>query len=245
MKDSDLETVRKKYFRIKKKQEKTKKIKQELLELKKDENVKRYIQLSETLKTRHTNLSEKEIIIQSYQDIHIENQDSNHILVFMGSHEGNDPVTSSITYDGDPNTTYKAYLDLETEEAYNIPIANCEEFEKEHLVLYFPVCDYCYLEYEAGYSKLLRWFRAELMVRSQQDIILELQQSSRVQYDKLYSECHKLSPKQLDTNGNVKIIDMPIDEFVKRHPENGFVEKFCLSDEEKRRVKLYRTKMKK
>lgn len=86
--------------------------------------------------------SSKEMIVAAYQNADIsgmKNQDSNHIMVYVGSYLRDSDMyhdNDTITQD-DSKASYKAYLDLETQEAYHIAIEEVAEFEKEHLTIFF------------------------------------------------------------------------------------------------------------
>ena len=158
---------------------------------------------------------------------------SNYIMVFMGSYikkSSEEQEDDYMTYERDPDTSYKSYMDLETTEWYNIDKDKCLEFEKEYLTVYLPISEYTEEEYYKKYIKLKKWFRTQLIHRSQSDVIKELQEKYEIKYKNLYPYFHRI-----DT-----ITDLPIEEYVKRHPADGFVENYCLSNEEHMRVKLYR-----
>ncbi len=209
MKESGLKNVRNKYNRIKNEQETLKSYKNELEELAKDVKVKRFVE--------HT-------------------INSNFIMVFMGSYikkSSENQNDSYITYERDPDVSYRLYMDLETTECYKIDKNKCLEFETEHLTLYLPISEYTEEEYYKKYSELQKWFRAQLIYRSQSDIIKELQEKYEIKHKKIYPYFYKI-----DT-----ITDLPINEYVNRYPADGFIENYCLSSEELMRVKLYRKQL--
>jgi len=242
MKESVLTEVRNEYKRIKKENETLIFYKKELEELKKDEKGKRFLELSELVDTNYTGLSEEAMILRAYQGVPSSFKEhaihSNFIMVFMGSYieksserQNNDYMT----YERDPDTSYKSYMDLETMKWYNIDKDKCLEFETEYLTVYLPISEYTLEEYYKKYIELQKWFRMQLIYRSQSDIIKELQEKYERKYKKIYPYFHRINT----------IADLPIEEYVKKHPVDGFIENCCLSSEEYMRVKLYRKQLKK
>ena len=65
-------------------------------------------------------------------------------------------------------------------------------------------------------------------------------QKNSIKYKNLSSACHYHPKIQLYTNEKSETLQFDEKRFVKKHPEGGFVEKFCLSKEEQKKVKLYR-----
>lgn len=242
MKESTLQKVRDEYNRIKKEQETLMSYKNELIELSKNKKVKRFLELSKLVDKDYTEPSEESMVLKAYQGVPDAFEEryisSNHIMVFMGSYikknteEQNDDY---MTYERDPDTSYKSYIDLETMEMYNIDKDKCLEFEIEHLTVYLPISEYTIEEYYKQYEELRKWFKTQLIHRSQSDVIKELHETYEKRCKKIYPYFHRI-----DT-----IMDLPIDEYIKKHPEDGFVECFYLSEEEQMRVKLYRKQLNK
>lgn len=242
MKESTLQEVRDEYNRIKNKKETLTSYKNELAELTNDEKVKRFLELSELVDKDYTGPSEETIIMRAYQGVPEafgeQSINSNYIMVFMGSYIKNSSEEQNndyMTYERDPDTSYKSYMDLETTEWYNIDKDKCLEFETEYLTVYLPISEYTAEEYYKKYFELQKWFRTQLIHRCQPDVIKELQEKYEREYKNIYPYFHRI-----DT-----ITDLPIDEYIKKHPEDGFIENFCLSKEEYMRVKLYRKQLNK
>lgn len=63
-------------------------------------------------------------------------------------------------------------------------------------------------------------------------------------YSKLSSACHNYLEKQLQIRQKPIVLDFDPISFIQKHPEGGFVEKFCLSSEERKKVQLVRKKNK-
>ena len=187
MKESALKEVREEYNRIKKEKETFLSYKNELLELKKDEKVKRFIELSELVNKDYLGPSEETMIMRAYQGVPEafgeQTINSNQIMIFMGSYIKSDSK-DFITYEEDKYASYKSYMDLETTEQYNIDKDKCLEFENEYLTLYLPVSEYTAKEYYKKYIELQKWFRTQLIHRSQKDVIRELQGKYERKYKK-------------------------------------------------------------
>lgn len=236
MNEKAIQQARQRYNDIKTENDTLLSYKDELLKLSETKDVKRFLELSRLVAMDYSGLSEEIIARNAYENIpSVKNIDSNQIMVYMGSYITNnlgENKAAAITYERDPNTSYKSYMDLETTETYNIDKEKCSDFELESLALYLPISEYSKEEYYKKYCELQDWFKAQLLHRSQPNVIEELQKK----YSKekvLCSSFHKI-----DT-----ITGLPIDEYIKAHPEDGFVENFSLSREEYMRVKLYRKQL--
>ena len=112
-----------------------------------------------------------------------QNINSNYIMVFMESYIKSDSK-DFITYEEDKYANYKSYMDLETKECYKIGKDKCSEFENEYLTLYLPISEYTAKEYYKKYIELQKWFRTQLIHRSQKDVIRELQGKYERKYKK-------------------------------------------------------------
>ena len=158
-------------------------------------------------------------------------------MIFMGSYIKNDSGEQNddyITYERDPDTSYRSYMDLETTECYNIDKDKCLEFETEYLTLYLPISEYTEDEYYKKYIELQKWFRTQLIHNSQSEVIKVLQEKYEKKYKKIYPYFQRI-----DT-----IANLSIENYVKKHPSDGFIENYCLSQEQFMRVKLYRKQKK-
>ena len=124
-----------------------------------------------------------------------------------------------------------------------LPIEEVAEFEKEHLTIYLPVEGVSQNDYMAKYFELQTWFRKQLMTHSQKEVIGKLQENMNIKYQKLSSACQNNPTLQLQVGKPAKPVSFDVDQFVTTHPENGFLEEFCLSHENKAKVKQYRNKL--
>lgn len=245
MKESDLAKVRKEYKKVVKETERLISYKRELKSLEQDENVKRYLELLELVDRDYEAPSSKEMITAAYQNANISGMldgDSNHIMVYVGSYLRNNDMyhdNDTITQD-DSKANYKAYLDLETQEAYNIAIEEVSEFEKEHLTIYLPVEGHSRNDYMRKYFELQTWFCKQLMTNSQQEVIEKLQENMDIKYQKLSLACQSNPALQSQVGKLAKSVSFDVEHFVTTHPEDGFFEEFCLSLENRAKVKQYR-----
>ena len=237
MKESALKEVRDEYNKIKKEKENLISYRNELLELEKNEKVKRFLELSKLVDKDYVGPSEETIIMMAYQGVPEafgeQNINSNHIMIFMGSYIKNDSGEQNddyMTYERDPDTSYKSYMDLETAECYHINKDECLEFESEYLTLYLPISEYTEKEYYKKYIELQKWFRTQLIHRSQIDVIKGLQKKYERKNKNIYPYFQKIET----------IANLPIEDYIRTHPADGFVENCCLNQEEFMRVKLYR-----
>lgn len=114
-------------------------------ELKKDLNVKEYIELVNIVgkDLKQIKYSENEIILSLYyRYLHkIKEEDTNGIYVYLGTYEYNhevDIVHGSndfrVNYNS-PQANYRIYKNIEYPYGESIPIQKCEEFEKNHIII--------------------------------------------------------------------------------------------------------------
>lgn len=242
MKESDLVKVREEYKNMVKETNQLLSYKKELMSLEQDENVKRYLELLELVDRDYEAPSSDEMIAAAYLNANIENSDSNHIMVYVGSYLRDSDMyhdNDTITQD-DSKASYKAYLDLETQEAYHIAIEEVAEFEQEHLTIYLPVEGHSQNDYTRKYFELQTWFRKQLMTHSQQEVIEKLQENMDIKYQKLSSVCQNNPVLQLQVGKPAKSVSFDVEHFAATHPEDGFLEEFGLSPENRAKVKQYR-----
>ena len=244
MKESTLAKVREEYKNMVKETSKLLSYKKELMSLEQDENVKRYLELLELVDRDYETPSSEKVIAAAYLNANIENSDSNHIMVYVGTyHRDTDMYRDNDTIiQDDSKASYKAYLDLETQEAYNIAIEKVREFEQEHLTIYFPVEGFSQNDYMKKYFELQTWFRKQLMTRSQKEVIEELQENMDIKYQELSSICQNNPTLQLQIGKPARPTSFDVEHFAITHPEDGFLEEFCLSPENRAKVKKYRNK---
>lgn len=244
MKESTLAKVREEYKKVVNETNQLLSYKQELKSLEQDENVKRYLELLELVDRDYEAPSSEKMIAAAYLNAKIQDSDSNHIMVYVGTYHRDTDMyqdNDTITQD-DSKASYKAYLDLETQAAYNIAIEEVREFEKEHLTIYLPVEGHSQNDYMRKYFELQTWFRKQLMTHSQKEVIGKLQENMDIKYQKLSLICQGNPTLQLQVGKTARPVSFDVDQFVTTHPENGFLEEFCLSPENRAKVKQYRNK---
>lgn len=244
MKESTLAKVREEYKKVVNETNQLLSYKQELKSLEQDENVKRYLELLELVDRDYEAPSSEKMIAAAYLNAKIQDSDSNHIMVYIGTYHRDTDMyqdNDTITQD-DSKASYKAYLDLETQAAYNIAIEEVREFEKEHLTIYLPVEGHSQNDYMRKYFELQTWFRKQLMTHSQKEVIGKLQENMDIKYQKLSLICQGNPTLQLQVGKTARPVSFDVDQFVTTHPENGFLEEFCLSPENRAKVKQYRNK---
>lgn len=235
MKDDVLKAVRNNYNERRKEKEQLLKYKAELEKLKEDKNVKRYLEL---LKFDNIDIPTERNLIEDAYYSELEafgknNKNSNFLMVFMGSYIVKEN-RASITYERNPDITYRLYKDLETDKWFNISKENVLEFEKANTTLYLPVLEYSEKEYYQKYVELQNWFKEQLLNRSQEEVVCEAKKLYERKNKDLYPFFQSIE----------EIDNMPIVEYVKSLPEDGFIEDYCISAEEKMVVKLYRKQFK-
>ena len=150
MNGSVLTKLREEYDKIKKGKETLLSYKKELEELSQDEKVKQFLELSEKVD-----------------------------MVYMGSYIKDSTKGDNdreITYERNPDTSYKVYMDLETTEEYQIDKDKCLDFENE---------------YYKKYCELQKWFRMKLIHRLESDVISELQEKYERKYNRFYPSFHR------------------------------------------------------
>lgn len=206
----------------------------ELKELLKDEKVQRYIEL---IKNSYDIKNDEQLAEKAFET----DVSSNHIMVYMGTYIYEVP-DKYLTYDNDPDAMYKSYMDLETEKVYSILIDECKNFEERNIVIYIPVSICTANEYSENYFTLRRWFLLQLVNNHQEIVIGQLRKLNDIKYKNLYLATHKYPEIELSVRKPATIKNFDVESFVENYPENGFIENFCLSEEERRLVRLYRNK---
>lgn len=121
-------------------------------------------------------------------------------------------------------------MDLATETYYKIDKDKCLDFETENIVLYLPISEYSNTEYLKRFYELKTKYENQLLISQSVIIKEELQK----EYVKKYKEIYPYF-QEIET-----VLKIPIDEYLDSHDEDGFIENYCLPDEVKLRVKLYR-----
>ena len=231
-----LEQYRKEYNTLKQEKEALIKAQEELKELLEDENVQRYIELADLVDLEYKPEDDYKLAEKAYSIS--KNNDTNKIMVYMGSYIWN--RDAEITYEDNPNATYKAYMDLESLDAYNITLDKVEEFEKNHITIYNPVDMPISHEYSRNFFKIRRWYLMELISKTPYEVINLLKKLVKFEQTKVltssdYSQIH------LNAENPITVENFDPETFVLIYPANGYVEKYCLSNDQQKLVKLCRT----
>lgn len=236
-----LNEVKKKYFEIDQKEE----YKKELRQLMKDANVKKFIEICnlgkvmEIEKLKETccesNLSEVDKSELAYQLVPdafpVDPKDSNNIIVFMGSYiKLGDDCDDCLTYQSDPETSYRVYKDLETEQYTQVLKKDCVEFEENNRVVYLPIKLYTEEAYNEAFTSLQNEFKRYAIFEDQKFLAEKFKDKYEIKYPNIYPNFYKI-----DTVNGMKIED-----YLKAYKESGFVEDYCIDPEENKVVKLYR-----
>ncbi len=226
LRDADLAKVREEFRKNLKESSDFSSYKKELKRLEENEYVKRYLELLELVDRDDKEPTVEELVSLAYQNanVSIRDEDSNHIMVYVGTyckdtdmHHDNDSLTLN-----DSNASYKAYLDLETQQAYNIAMDKTEEFEREFLTLYLPIENKLdHHDYMSQYFELQTWFKKELMQTPQDMVIKKLQIIGKIR-------------KSEDANS----FDVSL--FVRAYGDDYYLEKFGLSHKNREKVKRYK-----
>lgn len=199
MNNTELEQFRKEYETLKRENEALLEARDELRKLLETEEVKRYIELSDIVEENYEAPSDESLATKVYSNISyskIKEENSNNILIYMGSY-----LFEKLTYDSDPDADYKAYMDLETMRAYNIPLENVKTFENAHTIIYIPVTYPNHQEFSRNFFALRNWFLLEILRRPQADVINTITTLKELKFidsyitEKRYSDIHLKSNK--------------------------------------------------
>lgn len=122
-----------------------------------------------------------EIVDISMSEIQIQSENTNKIMVCIGSYievkEGLG-IKRYLTYKSEYNIDYRLYTDLETNDIYKVKSNKIKEFEREYKVIYMPVSIYNVQEYYKKLSQLKRNFFKQLLYNEQEDVVLKLNKSN-------------------------------------------------------------------
>lgn len=96
------------------------------------------------------------------------------VLVYMGSYvENKNSITGKIneylTYDGNPEVTYKLYMLIENGLMFKININDSKKFEKKHKIIYPKVDIYNTQEYYGKFSKIKMQYYKNLLYNKQKE----------------------------------------------------------------------------
>lgn len=156
-----------------------------------------------------------------------ENIKQKEIMIYMGSYvrdRNEGKYNNYVTYDEDVNVTYNSYINLKSDRVHNVEKDKCAEFEKEYTIIKMPVSANNFDLYLSNYMYLRTWYLSQLETREEECVTRELTKISKLKYIKLYIACHNYELKAR------KI----------QCAKDGFIEKFCLSEEDREILQLSR-----
>ena len=122
-----------------------------------------------------------EIIEISMLETKIENENTNRIMVCIGTYieekEGLKKV-EYLTYNANYKAKYRLYMDIESQYIYRVSYDQIQEFEKQYAVVYLPI-EVCNVqEYNKKYMELRRKFFKDLLYNHQDDSVLKLKNNN-------------------------------------------------------------------
>lgn len=146
MKEETLNAIRTEYEKEKSNQEALKRIKKQITELEENPFVTQYLKLKEDYKNIYNDVcaeqSDEEIIKSIFRRYMVSEKETNSIYFCLGSFMYSMQCDIDRGYNDmqvskdNPFAEFKSYMDIENE--YNVievPIKECEEFEKTHKVI--------------------------------------------------------------------------------------------------------------
>ena len=136
----------------------------------------------ENLKKYQKEKEFKELLDMSISETNIEPENSNKVMVCIGSYiEVKEGLGTKqyLTYKDEFNINYRQYCDLETNEIYNVSRDQIKEFELKNKIIYLPIVIYNIQEYYKKYRELRRTFFEELLYDEQEEVVLKLKNNNK------------------------------------------------------------------
>lgn len=125
--------------------------------------------------------NKKKSIREASSKIKIKEENSNGLLVYVGTYKVDKYVTKAIellTYENDPKAKYKRYIDVETGEQYNVNMDSVQDFEETHNVIYREVVMNNILLHYQNYQDVREEFFSDVIDTPQDKVVLKLVNSS-------------------------------------------------------------------
>ena len=119
----------------------------------------------------------KEALRIALLETKIQKENSNNVLVYVGTYKVEKYINQAIevlTYEDDPKAKYKRYIDIETEELYNVNMEEVEEFENNYGIVKRPVVMNNLMLHYQNYLKVKEEFFEGIAKESQEQVILKL-----------------------------------------------------------------------
>ena len=123
----------------------------------------------------------KEAIRTAASKTNIKEENSNKLLVYVGSYKVDKYVTKAVevlTYENDPKAKYKRYIDVETGHQYNVNMDTVQDFEETHNVVYREVVMNNITLYYQNYQDVQQEFFEGVLSEPQDKVVLKLVNSS-------------------------------------------------------------------
>lgn len=144
MEENVLKNIVAQYKLQKRRRDELKAIKKDITELKKNEFVKKYLNLIKKLDSNNNKkmISEQEMLYKIFQTNRSSIKESNNIFVYLGTFQYSyDTDVEHGSYDyrvarENIDANYSAYENLETEKVLNIAISKRDIFEKENIIVF-------------------------------------------------------------------------------------------------------------
>ena len=152
MTDNELEKIRSKYEKLLSTKKALESLQEEKKFLENNVKVKRYLEITNLLennKENNSSLNYDNLIERSINSIPVSN--TNNIYVYIGTYRYNDEI--DIIHGSkddrvaffDKKADYRVYRNIESlsyqdDYSINVPVSQCEKFEREHNVIYPKTC---------------------------------------------------------------------------------------------------------
>lgn len=175
MNEQELDCARKRFVGLENKNKKSLMRQEEVKKLLKDPTVQKYLSLEKYLKYKE--LSKREIAYTAFSSVNISKESSNKILVYIGSYNDFGQMLS----ENDLEIKNKTFWDLETMEIYNVPLAECDKFEKQHLIIFIPFQVSSSEEYSRIFFKIRSYFFEQLIDNSQEEVTKRLRKKRNIE----------------------------------------------------------------
>ena len=177
MDTKEIDAARKRYSEILKEKQQLENIKNRIIELEQDSNVREYINLVNLINKENRPFNEESMAYEAFYDISKKTKYSNQIFVYMGAYQISVYNMTQLVYEKDAD--YISYEDLETGLRCNIDPCEKSKFENNHKVIYLNksiinpmTCSGDY--YKEGITKLRGMFFKRLLNQTQDEIIKQL-----------------------------------------------------------------------
>ena len=137
-------------------------------------------------KNRGSAESRENDLYQAIRDTYIDEENSNHILCFVGafirtknvinegdtlSYNDNKSYRDTLTYDDNYNYTFRRYIDIETDQIYDVQKDSVKEFEGSHIIIKPKVIMNNLHEYNREFLRIKKQFFKSLVDKPQAEVL--------------------------------------------------------------------------